>query len=75
MPEMDGIEAAEVIRSSGHPDALKIPIIAMTADAYDEDVSRCLNAGMNAHLAKPIDKERFFKVIAECLGISTKSDE
>ena len=55
MPVMTGYEATEAIRTSDHPDAKTIPIIAMTADAFAEDVQKCLDAGMNAHVAKPID--------------------
>ncbi len=55
MPVMTGYEAAEAIRKLDRSDASVIPIIAMTADAFAEDVKKCLNAGMNAHVAKPID--------------------
>ena len=55
MPRMDGYEATRRIRSSGVPNADRIPIIAMTANVFSEDVSRCLSAGMNDHLGKPID--------------------
>ena len=54
MPVMTGYEAAVAIRKLDHPDA-QIPIIAMTADAFSEDIKRCLDCGMNAHVAKPID--------------------
>ena len=55
MPVMTGYEATEAIRKLDRPDAGTIPIIAMTADAFAEDVKKCLDAGMNAHVAKPID--------------------
>ena len=55
MPVMTGYEATEVIRAMDRPDAKTIPIIAMTADAFAEDVQKCLDVGMNAHVAKPID--------------------
>ena len=55
MPVMDGYEAAKEIRSLKRPDALKIPIVAMTANAFEEDVRIALDAGMNEHFAKPID--------------------
>ncbi len=55
MPIMSGYEATMAIRQSAHPDAEKIPIIAMTANAFAEDVQNALNAGMNAHIAKPVD--------------------
>jgi len=55
MPVMTGYEATAAIRSMDRPDAKTVPIIAMTADAFAEDVQKCLDAGMNAHVAKPID--------------------
>ncbi|MDE7221231.1 MAG: response regulator [Oscillospiraceae bacterium] len=55
MPVMNGYEATHAIRALDRPDAKTIPIIAMTADAFAEDVKKCLDAGMNAHVAKPID--------------------
>lgn len=55
MPHMTGYEAAKIIRGLNHPDALSIPIIAMSADAFSDDIQRCLESGMNAHIAKPID--------------------
>lgn len=55
MPVMDGIEATKAIRNSSHPQAKTIPIIAMTANAFAEDVARTKAAGMNEHLSKPID--------------------
>ena len=55
MPRMDGIEATRRIRACGREDARTVPILAMTANAFAEDVDRCLAAGMNGHVAKPID--------------------
>ncbi len=55
MPEMDGLEATEKIRGLKRPDAAHIPVVALTANAFDEDVQRSLQAGMNAHLSKPPD--------------------
>jgi CheY-like chemotaxis protein len=55
MPNLDGYEATRAIRALERPDAKTTPIIAMTANAYREDIERALAAGMNAHLAKPID--------------------
>lgn len=63
MPEMDGLEAASKIRALERPDAKTIPIIAMTANAFDEDVQRSLQAGMNAHLSKPIDNNTLFETL------------
>ena len=55
MPYMTGYEAAKAIRELNRPDALSIPIIAMSADAFSDDIQHCLECGMNAHIAKPID--------------------
>ena len=57
MPLMNGYEAARAIRSSSHPSARTIPIIAMTANAFADDVQQSLDAGMNAHLSKPVDMQ------------------
>ena len=66
MPVMDGLAATAAIRALERPDAKKVPIIAMTANAFAEDAKRCLDAGMNAHLAKPLDMEKMVSVIAQC---------
>lgn len=55
MPHMTGYETTQAIRGLAHPDALSIPIIAMSADAFSDDIQRCLEFGMSAHIAKPID--------------------
>lgn len=65
MPVMDGLTATKMIRALNRPDASTIPIIAMTANAFEEDVQKCLNAGMNAHLAKPLDIEKVKRTICE----------
>ncbi len=62
MPIMDGYEATDVIRAMKRPDA-SIPIIAMTADAYSDDIQRCLDHGMNAHVAKPIDIDDVARIL------------
>ena len=67
MPVKDGYEAAKAIRALKRPDAKKIPIIAMTADAFEEDVQKCLKAGMNGHIAKPIDPESLYKILSEMI--------
>ena len=64
MPLLDGQQAARAIRDSGMADALKIPIIALTADAYDDLEEKCLSAGMDAYLRKPIDTEELFRMLA-----------
>ena len=64
MPEMNGLEAARAIRQLSRPDAAKIPIIALSANAYDEDIKMAKEAGMNDHLAKPIDTDALFRTLA-----------
>ena len=63
MPEMDGLEATRRIRASGQKDAKTIPIIALTANAFDEDVQRSMQAGLNAHLSKPVEPEILFETL------------
>ena len=58
MPVMDGLEAARQIRTLNRKDTKEIPIIAMTANAFQDDIRECIDAGMNAHIAKPIDIEK-----------------
>ena len=69
MPVMDGYSAAERIRKSSHPRACTIPIIAMTADAFHEDVVKASEAGMNGHLSKPIDPDQLYQTIADHIEI------
>lgn len=63
MPIMDGYESSRAIRSSGHPQAKIIPIIAMTANAFDEDVAAALESGMDAYIAKPVDADVLYKTL------------
>jgi CheY-like chemotaxis protein len=63
MPEMNGLEAARAIRAMNREDARTIPIIALTANAFDEDVQRSMQAGMNAHLSKPVEPESLFRTL------------
>ena len=72
MPEMDGYEAARTIRSDSRPDAKSIPIIAMTANAFEQDVNAALEAGMDAHLSKPIEPERLFQTLHHHMGRKNK---
>ena len=65
MPVMDGLTATKTIRAMDRPDAKTIPIIAMTANAFQDDVDKCLEAGMNAHLAKPLNMELLKKTMKE----------
>ena len=63
MPVMDGLEAARTIRSMRRADAKTIPIIALTANAFDEDVQLSMQAGMNAHLIKPVEADQLLRVL------------
>lgn len=67
MPEMDGLAATEAIRALDRKDAKEIPIIAMTANAFDEDVQRSLQVGMNAHLSKPVEPDRLYQTLEELI--------
>ncbi len=67
MPVMDGLEATRRIRKLDRPDARSIPIIAMTANAFEDDVKKTLEAGMDAHLAKPIEPQRLYDVLGELI--------
>ena len=67
MPVMDGLEATRAIRALDREDAKSIPIIAMTANAFDEDVQRSLQAGMNAHLTKPLEQDKLFLTLSELI--------
>lgn len=69
MPVMDGITATHAIRALPRSDLATIPILAMTANAFAEDAQRCLDAGMNAHLAKPLEMQKVIRAIARfCRG-------
>jgi CheY-like chemotaxis protein len=63
MPDMNGLDATRAIRKLEDPWASSIPIVAMTADAFSENVTECLNAGMNGHIAKPVDIKIVIKEI------------
>ena len=68
MPEMDGLEAARAIRAMEREDCKTIPIYAMSANAFDEDVKRSLASGMNGHLSKPVDIQVLEKTLKKVLG-------
>ena len=74
MPEMDGLEATRLIRASGREDAVTIPIIALTANAFDEDVQRSIQAGMNAHLSKPVEPDVLFDTLETLIQTPSKGD-
>ena len=66
MPVMDGLDATRAIRAMERPDAA-LPIIAMTANLFDEDVAACLEAGMDGHIPKPLDAAQMLRTIVECI--------
>jgi CheY-like chemotaxis protein len=68
MPKLNGLEAARKIRKLNRTDAKTIPIIAMTANAFDEDVQESKEAGMNAHLSKPINPQLLYETIEMYAG-------
>ena len=68
MPVMNGYEAAKAIRSMSRPDAAQIPIVTMTANAFAEDVQAAKDAGMNEHIAKPLEADVIAQVLAQWLG-------
>ena len=74
MPEMDGLEATRTIRNLDREDCKKIPIYAMSANAFDEDVKRSLASGMNGHLSKPVNLQVLEKTLLE-KRLSARCDE
>jgi PAS domain S-box-containing protein len=72
MPVMNGFVASANIRALKRPDAISIPIIAMTADAYEDDIKRCLEAGMNSHISKPIDRDQLSKELCKYISAEKK---
>lgn len=70
MPVMDGLEATRAIRALDRDDAATIPVIAMTADAFEDDIKKCLDAGMNAHIAKPLDPAKVHSTLVAEVGRS-----
>lgn len=70
MPVMDGLQATHLLRTLEREDAKTVPIIAMTANAFTEDIEKCLAAGMNTHIAKPIETEKMINTIKEYIAKS-----
>jgi CheY-like chemotaxis protein len=68
MPVMDGLTAARTIRSLSRADAKTVPIIALTANTFEEDIRRSLDAGMNAHLSKPIEPELLYETLGHLIA-------
>lgn len=75
MPEMNGLEATRKIRQLDRKDAKEIPIVAMTANAFSEDISISLEAGMNDHISKPLELKRLYQVLGKYLGTDPKNKE
>ncbi len=75
MPQMDGYEASKTIRGLERSDAGRVPIVAMTANAFKEDVERALAHGMNAHLAKPLESDKLIAVLHKYLGGSSETTQ
>ena len=67
MPKMDGLEATRLIREMDRSDAKSIPIVALTANAFDEDVKRSMQAGLNAHLSKPVEPEHLYETLEQLI--------
>ena len=67
MPVMDGLEATRQIRTLNRMDTKEIPIIAMTANAFQDDVRDCIDAGMNGHIAKPIQVDKLLSILSEVI--------
>ncbi len=72
MPVMDGLEATQTIRALPLPQAKRVPIVAMTANVFTEDVQRCLSAGMDGHLGKPVEIDKAIKMIQQLTGDAAK---
>ena len=75
MPNMNGWDATRKIRSMQRPDAGTIPIIAMSANAFAEDIINSRISGMNRHIAKPLDAESVLNVFKECINISENKEK
>jgi CheY-like chemotaxis protein len=67
MPEVDGLQATRMIRAFDVPRAAAIPIIAMTANVFKEDIEKCAEAGMNDHLGKPLEIDRVLELLRKYL--------
>jgi CheY-like chemotaxis protein len=71
MPEMDGYDATKDIRASDTPSAKTIPIVAMSANVFKEDVEHCIEAGMNGHIAKPVEFEEVIRTLKKYWNLRT----
>ena len=75
MPVMDGLESARRIRTSRRADARSIPIIALTANAFDEDTKKSMDSGMDGHLSKPIDVDKMMELLGRCISRNKKLNQ
>ncbi len=73
MPVMDGLEATRAIRAMDRSDAKSVPIIALAANAFDEDVQRSMQAGLDAHLGKPVQPDAVFDTLETLIGRSEEA--
>ena len=73
MPKIDGLQATERIRASGHRDAEEIPVIAMTAYAFTEDIERSVQSGMSAYATKPVDIAELCKLLNQLIAEREKN--
>jgi len=69
MPQMNGYEATESIRALDFPKATSIPIIAMTANTFQEDIDKCLKTGMNGHIGKPLDYDKVLEQLSVYINV------
>ena len=68
MPVMNGLDAARAIRAMDREDCRQIPIIAMSANAFDEDLKKSVECGMNGHLAKPVEVDKLYEMLGQVVG-------
>ena len=73
MPLMDGYEATRAIRASSHPDAKTIPIVALSANAFNEDITQALQSGMDAHVSKPLDVKLLINTLNRLINRSEEA--
>ena len=75
MPEMNGLEAAAAIRALGRPDASSVPILAMTANTFKEDMDAAMAAGMTGFISKPVDVNNLYGQLHAAIGARADTDQ
>ena len=75
MPVMGGIESAGLLRKMERGDAKEVPIVALTANAFQEDIQKCLDAGMNTHLSKPINPKLLIQTISDLISAKQEAQK